>query len=86
MDAWEGRILGRGSETGSVSGLCLRTSKEGSVTELNERGEEGVKKEFIENQMGIRWARAMGHCSNFGVVLSEMGTTAVWSRGGMWFE
>ena len=36
MDAWEERIPGRGIRERTVSGLYLRTSKEGSVTELNE--------------------------------------------------
>ena len=31
--------------------------------------------------METRWARAMGHCSNFGV-LSEMGTTAFGAEEG----
>ena len=71
----------------TVSGLCLRTSKEGSVTELNEWGEERVESEFIENQMGTRWARAMCRCSNFGVYSESDGHHCrVWSRGGMWFE
>ena len=34
MDAWEQRIPGRGIRERTVSGLYLRTSKEGSVTEL----------------------------------------------------
>ena len=87
MDAWEERIPGRGIRGRTASDLCLRTSKESSVTELNEWGEEGVKKKLIENQMGTRWARAMGHCSNFGVYSKSDGHHCrVWSGGGMWFE